>query len=165
MHKCWRSQEQACWPYMAGRENRRGEWMGLSVGNLSYRYLQISTFPQPKSVQKSFYMWSPSVTGHGLHRLGLNLTEFDLSGAARDDPPKTPTKSNEVKSKSNEAKLSWTWTCREEKYTCVLASLLVNIALELQLQLKATSSKSMSMSASPRWTSIQFALSPKGALL
>ena len=95
MHKCWRSQEQACWPYMAGRENRRGEWMGLSVGNLSYRYLQISTFPQPKSVQKSFYMWSPSVTGHGLHRLGLNLTEFDLSGAARDDPPKTPTKSND----------------------------------------------------------------------
>ena len=108
MHKCWRSQEQACWPYMAGRENRRGEWMGLSVGNLSYRYLQISTFPQPKSVQKSFYMWSPSVTGHGLHRLGINLTEFDLSGAARDDPPKTPTKSNEVKSKSSSASPRWT---------------------------------------------------------
>ena len=29
----------------------------------------------------------------------------DLSGVAQGDPPKTPTKSNEVKSKSNEAEL------------------------------------------------------------
>ena len=40
--------------------------------------------------------------------MDFNLTEFDLSGVARGDPPKTPTKSNEFKSKSNEAKPSWT---------------------------------------------------------
>ena len=37
--------------------------------------------------------------------MDFNLTEFDLRGVAQGDPPKTPTKSNEVKSKSNEAEL------------------------------------------------------------
>ena len=73
-------------------------------------------------------MLSPSVTGHGLHRLGLKSIEVKLKsneakpswtstwpkwtwvGVARGDPSQTPIKSIEAKLKSNEAKPSWTST-------------------------------------------------------
>ena len=54
------------------------------------------------NIERFEFMWSPSVTGHGLHQHGLKLTKFDSTP--------TPTKSNEGKSKSNEAQPSWTWT-------------------------------------------------------
>ena len=73
-------------------------------------------------------MLSPSVTGHGLHRLGLKSIEVKLKsneakpswtstwpkwtwvGVARGDPSQTPIKSIEAKLKSDEAKPSWTST-------------------------------------------------------
>ena len=69
--------------------------------------------------------WRLILFGVGLHRLGLKstevilkssealgeldfkITEVDLSGAARGDPPQTPIKSIEVKLKSNEVGSSW----------------------------------------------------------
>ena len=74
------------------------------------------------------FMLSPSVTGHGLHRLGLKSIEVKLKsneakpswtstwpkwtwvGVARGDPSQTPIKSIEAKLKSDEAKPSWTST-------------------------------------------------------
>ena len=45
-------------------------------------------------------------SNEALAELDSKITEVDLSGAARGDPPQTPIKSIEVKLKSNEAAFS-----------------------------------------------------------
>ena len=54
--------------------------------------------------------WGQVQVQRGEAELNLNLTELNLSGVARGDPPQTPIKSIEAKLKSNEAKPSWTST-------------------------------------------------------
>ena len=124
--------------------------------------------------------WGQVQVQRGEAELNLNLTELNLSGVARGDPPQTPIKSIEAKLKFNEAKPSWTstWprcTCSPPSATSVqcwrvgrqvhrggaevyLSSLRVNIAEEsvvdhrVQLQCKFDEKEGKYTEAKPRCT-------------
>ena len=67
-----------------------GECLITGIALFTCNYTPVKSHKIREVLTKTHFMLSPSVTGHGLHRLGL--------------------KSIEVKLKSNEAKPSWTST-------------------------------------------------------
>ena len=107
-----------------------GEW-GYTKYRLYVKSISNRTWTSPTWAQVE---WGEIEVQRGVAELDFNLTEFDLSGVARGDPPKTPTKSNEVKSKSNEPSWTWpNWTWSEIAQGEPMLTLLKSKSAELDL--------------------------------
>ena len=107
-----------------------GEW-GYTKYRLYVKSISNRTWTSPTWAQVK---WGQIEVQRGVAELDFNLTEFDLSGVARGDPPKTLTKSNEVKSKSNEPSWTWpNWTWSEIAQGEPMLTLLKSKSAELDL--------------------------------